>query len=106
MGELKEEERERLLKLVPPKTARTIRSLLCYAPDTAGGVMNPEVVSIRPDMTVADAVRRIRQSRDEFEDILDVYVVDHEPEFTGALSRAATAVGRSGCAGRKRQLAW
>lgn len=85
LGELDEEDRERLLKIISPRVARTLRNLLQYEPDTAGGVMNPDVATVHPHHTVDEAIGRIRQLREELENIFYIYVVDDQGKLLGSV---------------------
>jgi CBS domain-containing protein/sporulation protein YlmC with PRC-barrel domain len=60
LGELPVEERERLLGLMKPGDAADMRRLMAYEERTAGGLMTTELIVLRPDATVADALARIR----------------------------------------------
>lgn len=85
VAELEEADRERLLRTIKPKVAKTIRKLLTYAPDTAGGIMNPDVATVWLNSTVDDAIQRIRQLREEVEQIAYVYVIDEQEVLHGSL---------------------
>ena len=87
--ELEEEDRDRLLKGMQrsqPETAENVRELLEYEPDTAGAIMNPHVATLRDDMTVDDAISKVRNMRDEYEGIYYLYVVDKDDILEGVLS--------------------
>ena len=84
--ELREEEAEELLSQMQPSEAEELRELLSYPPDTAGGRMTPEFVSISPDVTVAAAMRLIRAKAPDAETIYYVYVTDRRGHLLGVVS--------------------
>ena len=49
-----------MLDLLPPAKQRKIKGLLGYNPSTAGGLMNPDFVSVSAEATVGDALARVR----------------------------------------------
>jgi len=86
VDELHEAEAEALLAEMETADAAGIRELLIYPPDTAGGRMTPEFVSISPDITVAAAMRLIRAKAPDAETIYYVYVTDRPGHLLGVVS--------------------
>ncbi|MCH7558046.1 MAG: magnesium transporter [Planctomycetes bacterium] len=80
--ELPEEERAELLESIPPAESAEIKELLSYSEDSAGGIMDPAVISVSEDATVAEAVNKIRAAEID-EDFFSVYVVDKAGGFVG-----------------------
>ena len=52
---------DRLLMATDEETRKQINTLLQYPEDSAGSIMNIEYISLRKEMTVADAILKIRQ---------------------------------------------
>jgi magnesium transporter len=66
---------------------------LQYPADSAGGLMNPDVISVRPEVTIEVILRYLRMRRPLPEGLDSVLVVDRQGRFIGAipLERLATA---------------
>jgi magnesium transporter len=66
---------------------------LRYPADSAGGLMNPDVISVRPDVTVEVVLRYLRMRRPLPSELDTLLVVDRRQRFLGALAleRLATA---------------
>jgi len=86
ISELEEPDRVRLLGKLTPETAQKVRELLKYAPETAGGVMNPNFISVDIDMTVDQTIEYIRKIKDEIKRMTYVYVVDKAKKLKGVFS--------------------
>ncbi len=61
-----------------------MQRLLAYEEDTAGGLMTPDVLRIREEMTVIEAVQAIRVA-EASEEMHSIFVVDAEGRLTGML---------------------
>jgi magnesium transporter len=59
-----------------------IRKLMSYSKDSAGGIMDPVVISVLANATVAQAVSKVRAAEID-EDFYSVYVVNEEGLFLG-----------------------
>jgi len=92
IGELEVAETEKVLHHISTEDEKVLRHLLTYPEDTAGGLMNPEVVALQPAETVDDAIRYLRSAA-ENTPIAAVYVVDENHRLIGfvRLRRMVTA---------------
>ena len=67
---------DRLLMVTDEDARRKINVLLQYPEDSAGSIMNVEYISFRKEMTVEDAILKIRQVGINKETIYTCYVTD------------------------------
>jgi len=74
--ELPEPDRSRLLKLLEVATRRSLEMLLEYPPESAGGIMTTEFVSIPATWMVEQALRYIGEVGRAKETVYAVYVMD------------------------------
>jgi magnesium transporter len=74
--EIPEGERPRMLRKLEPATQEALKLLLKYPPDTAGGIMTTEFVSIPTSWTVDQALRYIREVANAKETIYAIYVLE------------------------------
>lgn len=84
---LPSEQHEAFLLLLEPTARHEVIALLAYAEDAAGGLMNPRFARVRPEMTVDEAIRYVReQARDRITAVYYVYVLDQQQHLLGELS--------------------
>ncbi len=86
--EIDQERRLPILEMLPSEQQTKVRQLLSYNADTAGGLMNPDFVSVPPTASVADALEAIRTSRVPAESVQAVFIVDDSGQPIGAASIA------------------
>ena len=67
---------DRLLMATDEETRKQINTLLQYPEDSAGSIMNIEYISLRKEMTVADAILKIRQVGINRETFYTCYVTE------------------------------
>ena len=76
----------RILDKATPEMRKSINELLKYPEDSAGSIMNMEFLSLKKDMTVEDAFKRIRRVGGDMETINTLYVTDPTRRLLGVLS--------------------
>ncbi len=76
----------RILDRAAPEMRRSLNEILQYPEDSAGSMMTMEFLSLKKDMTVADAFKRIRRIGGDMETINILYVTDPQRKLLGALS--------------------
>jgi magnesium transporter len=84
-GDLPEAVNERVLKSMDAQDRERLKAVLSYEQDTAGGLMNTDTVSLRPDVTLEVVLRYLRM-RGELPDRTDrLFVVNRDDRYLGAL---------------------
>lgn len=82
LSELPIEKRVALLEGFPLAESAEIQDLMRYSEDSAGGIMDPHVISVREEATVAEAVSKIRAAEID-EDFFSVFIIDRNRRFLG-----------------------
>ena len=77
---------KRILKHADPEMRKSINQILRYPEDSAGSIMTTEYVSLRPHMTVEEAILRIRRQGVDKETIYTCYVTDNDKTLLGLVS--------------------
>ena len=86
LDELEDEHSDELLSKIEDEDAKEIRHLMAYDPDTAGGIMNTEIVILEQDMTADQAINHLRSVIEDKEVPYYVYVVGKSDHLLGVLS--------------------
>lgn len=74
---------KRILKNSDSETRKTINEILKYPDDSAGSIMTTEYVSLDEDITVEDALKRIRRTGVDKETIYTCYVTKPDRTLLG-----------------------
>jgi magnesium transporter len=82
LAELPEDESEEVLEHITQTQAEQIKGLMSYSEDSAGGIMDPAVLSVSEDATVREAIDKIRAAEID-EDFFSVFVVSDSGRFLG-----------------------
>ncbi len=87
LGDMEEDESETYLDKLPHKFSEEVRELLTYNEDTAGGIMNPIVLTVNSDMTISEVLNyiRVKAETDNLE-LYYIYVVDKQNHLLGVVS--------------------
>ena len=77
---------QRILTQAEPDMRKQINEILRYPEDSAGSIMTTEYVSLRPNMTVEEAILRIRRTGIDKETIYTCYVTETNRKLIGMIS--------------------
>jgi magnesium transporter len=73
---------------------RRVEAVMAYEEDTAGGLMNTDVITVRSDITLDVVLRYLRMFNELPENTDSLYVVDHNDQYLGTL-KLSQVVSRS-----------
>ena len=85
LQELPDDTTRSLLARMEPKRAADLGKLVLYDPQTAGGLMTTDIRVVREDLTIGQALERLKH-RSLRDDQYDIYVVDRDKKLTGTIS--------------------
>lgn len=86
ISQLDEDEQKEILEDLSEDDAESIRNLLSYHEETAGGLMNTQVIAVNINLTKKDAIEEIIRQSEEIEEFYTVFVVDNDNVFKGIVS--------------------
>lgn len=87
LGELSEGKKEEVLHFIRDvEQAGDIVDLLSYDEDSAGGLMQKELVRVNANWTVQTCLKEISRQAEDIDEIYYVYVVDNDEVLQGILS--------------------
>ncbi|MCD6486707.1 MAG: magnesium transporter [Syntrophobacterales bacterium] len=85
IAELSEDQAKAVLDEIEPEESEDFKELLKYEEDTAGGIMQSELVSVNSDATINNALSAVVQASDEIENVYNVFVVDRDEKLVGTI---------------------
>lgn len=77
---------KRILRHADPEMRSSINQILRYPENSAGSIMTTEYVSLRPHMTVEEAILRIRRQGVDKETIYTCYVTEKDRKLIGLVT--------------------
>ena len=83
---LEEIEADDILKKIYEEGRDDIKDLLCYTPDTAGGIMATEFISIAENKSVRETLEYLQKYAPDGENSYNLYVVDKDNILKGVVS--------------------
>ncbi len=86
ISQLEAHEQHEILEDLSKDDAESIRNLLSYDEETAGGLMNTQMIKVNINLTKKDAIDQIIQQSEEIEEFYTVFVVDDNNIFKGIVS--------------------
>ena len=84
--EVDQEHRLPILNLLPEPQQRKVRSLLSYNPETAGGLMSPDFLSVPATASIRDVLDAVRLSSAPLEALNVVFALDDDGHLVGSAS--------------------
>lgn len=85
LQQLPERVMKELLQIMDQQNRERVEQVLAYPEDTAGGLMNTDTVTIRPDINVETVLRYLRRHKDIPEMTDTLFVVSRKDSYIGVL---------------------
>lgn len=77
---------KRVLRNTSPESRTQINQLLRYAENSVGSIMTVEFFDLKADMTVKQAITRVRTKGDDSESIYNCFVIDRQRKLEGVIT--------------------
>jgi magnesium transporter len=86
IGRLPEEKSQAILEKMKTAESEEVEDLLRYDDDTAGGIMVPDFIALKEDVTAREAIESLQKEHSDVEMPFYLYVVDEYGKLTGVSS--------------------
>ena len=86
LGDLPEHVHQQVLRSMDSRDRERLNTVLSFEPDSAGGLMNTDTVSVRPDVTLETVLRYLRMRGEIPEKTDSLFVVNRHDRYLGTLS--------------------
>jgi magnesium transporter len=86
IGRLPEEKSQTILEKMKKAESEEVEDLLRYEDDTAGGIMVPDFIALREDVTAREAIESLQTEHSDVEMAFYLYVVDEYGKLVGVSS--------------------
>jgi len=93
LADLPEAVNQRVLRSMDSQDRDRLAAVLAYDADTAGGLMNTDTVSVRPDVTLETVLRYLRMRGELPERTDSLFVVNRHDRYLGTLDLARLLTG-------------
>ncbi len=85
VADLPEAVTQRVIESLSLQDRERLEAVLSFPEDTAGGLMDPDTITVRPDVSLEVVLRYLRRSGDLPDKTAAVFVVDRNDRYIGAL---------------------
>ena len=86
LGKLPEEQAKVLLDLMTDEGSEEVEELLGYDAETAGGIMLPDFIALKEEVTAREAIKKLQRDHVDIEMPFYLYVVDEHDHLVGVIS--------------------
>jgi magnesium transporter len=85
VADLPEVVTDRVIESLSKEDRTQLESVLSFPEDTAGGLMDPDTISVRSDVTLGVVLRYLHRNAELPDQTLSIFVVDRENHYIGVL---------------------
>ncbi|MFH0811584.1 MAG: magnesium transporter [Pseudomonadota bacterium] len=86
LADLPEDTAQKILNQIDKKDSEEVQKLLKYSEDTAGGIMQAELISVNKDMKVQEAFEQIRVKAKEAKNLQNIFITTKDNQLVGVVS--------------------
>lgn len=84
LGAISISQKKELLKLMKDRDSQEVQMLLGFAPDTAGGIMTTQYIALKENLSIKNALQKIKEIGPKTEVIETIFIVNNKNELIGS----------------------